>query len=151
MGNIPVVQNVNLPIRLRGHTLLCLQGFRGLGYSPEFTANLARISKDLAGNLEATVEVLDTPDAVCGACPHEAGSAGCTLNGPQSEVTIRDQDGAVLTLLGLHPGEKTTWATILDRIRTSISGDDLPKICGGCRWLSLGFCSSGIEQLRGSR
>ena len=138
------------PMRLRGHTLICLQGFQGKGYSPEFVENLARIHQELADDRQREVEVVDTPDAVCGACPHHA-AAGCSLNGESSEEGIQDQDRRVLQLLGLARGTRITWGEILDRIRTAISGDDLPAICGSCRWLPLGYCRDGIEQLRASR
>jgi hypothetical protein len=41
-----------------------------------------------------------------------------------------------------------TWREILERIRRAVSGDDLPSICGNCRWLPLGYCREGIERLR---
>jgi hypothetical protein len=40
------------------------------------------------------------------------------------------------------------WGDILDRIRTSLTGESLTDICGQCRWLSLGYCREGIDQLR---
>lgn len=135
------------PIRLRGHTLLCLQGFRGKGYSPEFVDNLSRIHRELSGSREQVVEVVDTPDAVCGACPHQAPS-GCSLNGETSEKEIQAQDRQVLAILGLRRDERVTWGEILDRITRSVSGSDLPQICGQCRWLPLGYCRDGIERLR---
>lgn len=135
------------PIRLRGHTLLCLQGFRGEGYSPEFTVNLAGIHRRLNDNPDHPVELAEEPDAVCGACPHRA-PAGCTLNGDGSEPGMRDQDRHVLARLGLKAGSQVRWRDVLDRIRSSITGNDLPEICGSCRWLPLGYCAEGIERLR---
>ena len=134
-------------LRVRGHTLLCLQGFRGLGYSPGFVENLAGVHRTLKTAIDTLVQVVDAPDVVCGACPHEAGS-GCTLNGEGTEVDMQAQDRVVLTRLGLQPGDQLPWDQVLERIRRSVSGDDLPTICGRCRWLSLGYCREGIEQLR---
>lgn len=135
------------PIRLRGHTLLCLQGFRGEGYSPEFTDNLAAIHLSLAADPDQPVQVVEAPDAVCGACPHRA-PAGCTLNGQGSEAGMQTQDRHVLRLLGLHVGAVVRWRDVLDRIRHSVAGKDLPSICGQCRWLPLGYCAEGIDTLR---
>ena len=134
-------------IRLRGHTLLCLQGFRGLGYSREFVDNLSQIHQTLSRDPDTWVEVLDSPDAVCGACPHHKAS-GCTLNSDQSEEDMRAQDRTVIALLGLQPGSQLPWSDILHRIRTSVTGASLPDICGRCRWLPLGYCKEGIDRLR---
>lgn len=127
--------------------MLCLQGFRGKGYSPGFIDNLAQIHRDLFVHPERRVEVVDGPDAVCSACPHWALS-GCTLNGESSEDDMQAQDRHVLALLGLQVGTRMRWGQILDRIRASVTGDMLPTICGRCRWLPLGYCRDGIEQLR---
>jgi hypothetical protein len=134
-------------LRLRGHTLLCLQGFRGLGYSPGFVENLSAVHRGLAANPEILVEVVDAPDVVCGACPHEAG-LGCTLNGDGTEAGMKAQDQAVLGLLGLRPGDRLRWAEVQQRIGRFIQGSDLPTICGQCRWLSLNYCRDGIDRLR---
>lgn len=134
-------------VRLRGHTLLCLQGFRGKGYSAGFVENLADIHRDLLRHPERWVEVIETPDAVCAACPHRKLS-GCSLNGDDSEESMQEQDRRVLALLGLQVGARFRWSQILDRVRGAISGDDLSGICGGCRWLSLGYCRDGIDRLR---
>ncbi len=136
-------------LRLRGHTLLCLQGFRGEGYSPAFTDNLASIHRHLAENPDQDVEVVDSPDAVCGACPHKAPS-GCAIDGEGAEEGMKMQDRHVLELLGLRAGERLTWKHALARIRRSVSGKDLPGICGSCRWLPLGYCREGLERLRSS-
>jgi hypothetical protein len=148
MKPLPLIAQRQSKLKLRGHTLLCLQGFRGLGYNRPFVENLARIHKSLAEDGDLMIEVVDTPDAICSLCPHHADAAGCTLNGPRGEVMIQTQDREVLTRLGLKSGERVQWRVILDRIRTSIREDDLTTICGQCRWLSLGYCRSGIARLR---
>lgn len=133
-------------IRLRGHTLLCLQGFRGEGYSPAFVENMATIFRTFTDHPETWVEVLASPDVVCGACPHQQPS-GCTLNGVRSEGEMQDQDRIVLKKLGLEVGSRVHWRDILERIRQSVCGDDLPSICGTCRWLPLGYCRVGMNRL----
>jgi hypothetical protein len=109
--------------------------------------NLATVHRTLATGPETLVQVVDAPDVVCGACPHEA-EAGCTLNGEGTEPGMRAQDRAVLALLGLQPDDRLRWGEILERIGRSIEGSDLPTICGQCRWLSLGYCRDGIDRLR---
>ena len=65
-------------MKLRGHNLLCIQGFVGKGYSPEFVANMTRVVEALGD--AAPVTVIDAPDDLCTACPHLRAS-GCSLRG----------------------------------------------------------------------
>lgn len=152
MKTLPVIQRYasfrpNNPIRIRAHTLLCLQGFRGEGYSAGFVENMAAIHQRLADDPSQWVEIMDAPDTMCGACPHLL-ATGCSLHGDESEPHMQAQDHDVLARLGLHVGDRVPWANILDRIRTSLTGGNLTNICGQCRWLSLGYCRDGIERLR---
>ncbi|HZC67152.1 MAG TPA: DUF1284 domain-containing protein [Nitrospirales bacterium] len=133
--------------RIRGHTLLCLQGFRGEGYNAGFIENMAALHRDLNENPDRWVEVVEAPDTFCAACPHLV-PAGCSLNGAHSEEGMQAQDRHVLELLGLQSGTRVRWREVLDRVRTSVKGSDLPVICGSCRWLPLGYCRDGIDQLR---
>ncbi|HZR46744.1 MAG TPA: DUF1284 domain-containing protein [Candidatus Manganitrophaceae bacterium] len=132
---------------LRGHTLLCLQGFRGEGYSPEFVENLFQIDRRLAAASETAVEVVCGPDRVCAACPHLE-SSGCRLNGPGSEGEMKEQDAAVMRRLGIEKGAVLPWSEILRRISGTVQGADLAEICGSCRWRPLGYCREGIERLK---
>ena len=134
------------PVRLRGHTLLCLQGFRGEGYSGEFVQNLAAIHRRLNEHPEQWIEVIEAPDAVCAACPHQA-SSGCTVTHEHSEAEMQAQDRHVMGLLGLQAGTIIRWRDVLKRIRTVLNGESLLSICGQCRWLPLGYCREGVDRL----
>ena len=152
MKDLPTIQNYRScshhhdPIRVRAHTLLCLQGFRGEGYSAGFVENMAVIHQQLADDPSQWVEIIVAPDAICSACPHLVPS-GCSLHGGGSEDAMQAQDRDVLARLDLHEGDHMTWAGILDRIRTSVTGESLTNICGQCQWLSLGYCRDGIDLL----
>jgi len=52
-------------VRLRGHHLICLQFFRGEGYSPEFVENLAHV---ITNATESGALVVAGADRVCAAC-----------------------------------------------------------------------------------
>jgi hypothetical protein len=135
------------PIPIRAHSLLCLQGFRGRGYSDEFIREMSAIHAALAADPDTPVRVLATPDRLCAACPNlKAG--GCTLGGPDHEAHMRAQDQDVLHRLWLAPGDVVPWHEVLRRIARSVRGDHLPAICTTCPWLSLGWCAEGIEALR---
>jgi len=153
MRDLPTIQNYQSsshhhdPIRVRAHTLLCLQGFRGKGYSEGFVENMAAIHQQLADDPSQWVEIIVAPDAICSACPHLVPS-GCSLHGTGSEHAMQAQDRDVLARLDVHEGDHMTWAEILNRIRTSLTGASLTNICGQCRWLSLGYCRDGLDLLR---
>lgn len=132
-------------MRLRAHNLLCIQGFVGKGYSPEFVANMKATVDELGEGTE--VIVVDGPDRLCEACPNLAAS-GCTLHGEGTEATIVRQDRDVLRRLGLAAGETVPWGEILARIRVAVEPGDLDEICGTCPWLPLGHCREGLARLR---
>ena len=131
-------------MRLRAHNLLCIQGFVGKGYSPEFVANMTRVVESLGPG--APVTVVDEPDVLCEACPNLAAS-GCTLGGAGAEKGIVSQDRDVLRRLGLAAGEEVAWGEIVALIRARVAPDDLDDICGTCPWLPLGHCKKALEVL----
>lgn len=132
-------------VEIRGHTLLCLQGFRGEGYNFEFVDNMAAVLAALQTDPRTVVRVTESPDQFCAHCPNLDG--GCTLKGPDFERQIVAQDRQVLDLLGLKPGQEMAWAELLSRIGARMRGEMLDGICGDCRWLPLGYCKEGIDKL----
>lgn len=134
------------PTPLRGHSALCLLGFRGRGYSPSFVERMAAVHGRLVSAPETRVLLLASPDSLCEACPNHR--EGCTLGGPGHEAHMRAQDAAVLARLGLPVGATVPWAEVLRRIAASVRGADLPGLCTTCPWLPLGWCAEGVEALR---
>ena len=61
--------------QLRGHHLICLQFYRGEGYSDEFVANLDRVQR--SPPLESPALVVSGPDDVCAACPGLGADGTC--------------------------------------------------------------------------
>lgn len=135
------------PIPLRAHMVLCLIGFRGSGYSPEFVGAMRRLQQHLIDEPGQQIRLLNSPDALCGVCPH-GGQQGCELQGPSHEAHMRAHDGAVLHRLGLRAGDAETWGEVLERIRQRVRGSDLPQICTTCPWLPLGVCQESVDGLR---
>jgi hypothetical protein len=138
------------PITIRGHTLLCLQGFRGKGYSPDFVENLIEINNALVDNEDLSVRAVAMPDDVCLVCPNLKMN-GCNLKGPGFESSMLSQDRRVLSLLNIREGEILSWREITERIGKKMRGEMLPLICGDCPWLPLGYCEEGIERLRSGK
>ncbi len=131
---------------MRAHTLLCLQGFRGRGYSPAFVAEMGAVHATLQADPDTPVRVLTGPDRLCAACPN-LGPRGCTLGGPDHEAHMRAQDEAVLARLWLTAGDVLPWSRVLQRIARHVGGGDLPSLCTTCPWLSLGWCAEGLDEL----
>jgi hypothetical protein len=125
-----------MPIRLRGHHLLCLRHFRGLGYDEAFTANVARVVEALHSHPDGPVEVVDGPDDVCAACPHLAGPA-CARR-PRADEAVRSHDAAVLAALGLRPGDGTTWAAVGGTLEVDEAAREAATTgCVSCVWARL--------------
>ncbi len=123
---------------------LCLLGFRGSGYSPDFVAAMGAIQAQLRADPEHRVALVTAPDRICDACPNLA-PEGCTLGGPEHEAHMHAHDGEVLRRLGLEPGAELPWREVLARIGASIRGEDLDAICTTCPWLPLGVCRQSVD------
>ena len=134
---------------MRAHHLLCIQGFQGHGYSPEYTANLAAIVARLRADPALPVEVRQSPDDVCVPCPFLR-QAGCAAKGSGTEARVRARDEQVMRRLGLAESQTVAWADILARVASRIGEEDLPGICGDCDWLPYGMCTDGIRRLASS-
>ncbi|MBE0428438.1 MAG: DUF1284 domain-containing protein [Thermoleophilia bacterium] len=133
-------------VRLRAHHLLCIQGFRGQGYSPQFVANLARLTHRLRTGSELSVRIVAGADDICFACPHlRTGSCNC----PDQDVCSLDAE--VMKKLDIDVGDTGTWASLLQVIGKKISPDDMNELCAGCRWNDLDYCSGGVEALKNAR
>ncbi len=130
---------------LRGHNLLCIQGFVGKGYSPGFVANMTQVVRSLGAAAEVTV--VAQADALCSACPNLS-DEGCTLHGRGTEAGILRQDRDVIGRLRLAEGATYSWGEILERIRRHLAPEDLDEICGTCPWLPMGHCKEGLRRLR---
>lgn len=129
-------------ISLRPHHLLCIQGFRGQGYSPSFVANMARLIDRLEAEPEQEIQIVTSADDVCIACPHL--DDGICVR-PDSKVD--EIDGRVLEHLEIADGDKLTWSMLLQTIDEKVQASQLESICDGCRWVDLNYCTNGLEVL----
>lgn len=132
---------------LRGHHLLCVHGFRGMGYSEAFADTMAEIVKEICDEtIDFPIQVQMLLDDACAVCPHNGGTI-CAA-GPQSEDHVTSMDRRVLNKLGLQPGGIYSKSHLVRLTAEKIQADDLDHICAGCSWLSYGVCKEGIENLR---
>lgn len=120
-------------IKLRGHHLLCIQGFQGYGYSDKFQENMKNIHKKIMSN-EETIQIVTTSDDICKFCPN--------LNNGQCKDYIENQkilkiDQIVLDKILNKEGKKEyTPSELFEIVNTSFREKDIEDVCIGCMWYS---------------
>ncbi|NTW28811.1 MAG: DUF1284 domain-containing protein [Coriobacteriia bacterium] len=130
------------PPRLRGHHLICLQFFRGEGYSEAFVANLADVV--MRANAEPAL-VVQGADDVCAACPG-LGPDGTCRDPEAGETEVRRLDALALETLGLAEDDRVS----LSQARKRLTGNPAriarwrAEACVGCAWESV--CADGWKQ-----
>ncbi|MFV9511429.1 DUF1284 domain-containing protein [Tepidibacillus sp. LV47] len=136
-------------ITIRGHHLLCIHGFQGMGYSETFVKEMEKISLILRDNLNNTdilIRVVNQLDDVCQSCPHR-GNNKCVQD-ENSNQHVTEMDQKVIKKLELEAGRIYSKRELLQRTKEKIEPNDLDVICEGCSWLGYGVCKEGIERLK---
>ncbi len=113
---------------LRGHHLICLNFFRGEGYSDEFIENLYAVIK------KENIEIAKGADDVCRKCLYL--KAGKCRNSDYTDEKIHLQDQEALRLLGFKPGMIVNWKMIASK---------LPEIIE--LWKADFCCSCGFRKV----
>ena len=128
-------------IKLRAHHLLCLYGFRGLGYNKEFVENMQAIVDRIRENPSIEIEVVNGIDDICAKCPHNIENK-CSKPGRN----VEEFDREIVRRLEIDIGRKVESKTLLNLVEKRIQPEELPAICKGCEWLELGFCEEGLRK-----
>jgi uncharacterized protein len=126
-------------LRLRGHHLLCLLGYRGMGYSPAFCDNMTGIYEQLRQQPETVIEIVHGPDDICAAYPDNE-TKHC-------EGSVYELDTRVLDRLGLTTGSRLSWQEALTRVGSRLVPDDIGKLCTSCPWEHYGVCRDGVRMV----
>lgn len=127
-----------MTIKLRGHHLLCLLGYRGMGYSDAYADNMTKVYRKLLDDPSAECEIVSGPDQLC-ACFPEDGDYHC------EDRNVAERDALILARLGLETGQVAAWGDILSRVAAKMQPDDLLQICSTCPWLPYGVCQEGVK------
>lgn len=133
-----------MAIRLRGHHLFCLLGYRGKGYSDGFCANMTEIYETLRQKPDTEIEIIEGPDEICRAFPDDQPSH--CLN-----ASVFRKDRAILAKLALEPGITVRWQEVCDRVAAQVVPEDIAHLCSDCRWQPYGMCSEGVGHIRQDR
>lgn len=116
-----------LPVRLRGHHLICLQFFHGQGYSAEFVHNLLGVIERLT---TGPGKVVTGHDDVCSACP-----ALCEeLQDCERREELEILDALALELLDLKPGDEFDFGEISVMMVPKTFKRWRAIACDGCQW-----------------
>ena len=94
--------------KLRGHHLICLNFFRGEGYSEEFIKNIYSVIR------KEKVEIVKGADDVCARCPYLKDNK-CSSN-EYTDEKIMLQDKEALELLGFSLHMIVDWRIISDKL-----------------------------------
>ena len=128
-----------MKLKLRGHHLLCLQGFQGYGYDDCFVANMTRINEIRKTDIEVTV--CECPDDICKACPNLKNTQ--CLNETENKKIIK-MDGKVLVKLPKTEFESSKELfKLVNRKFTSKSS--VKDICENCRWMEKCLFIKNLE------
>lgn len=133
-------------MRLRFHHLLCILGFRGLGYDEKFVEGMKRIVQGIKGNPNLEIELVNGCDDICAACPFNIEGL-CENEAIGGEERVRERDRQVAGKLDLKAEDVLTIKEVLNLIKKKIKPGDLLVICKDCPWLELGYCEEGLKKI----
>lgn len=122
-------------LHLRGHHVLCLAHFRGMGYSESFVRNAEEIVENLRKNMK--VVLTKSADDVCKECPHLT-EKGCGKPG-FGELKAEEMDESVLSGIGVDPGSRKRAQKIYKSTcqNQNILTSFIESFCSDCEWWEL--------------
>lgn len=130
--------------KIRAHHLLCLHGFKGIGYSPEFVEEMTEYVQEMRNpNQPVQLTVIIGQDELCQNCPHDGGEVCLS-----ADRLVRQIDQKTVEKLRLTPNQTYQKEELLHQTAKNIQPEDLEYICRGCQWLEMGVCKEGIKQLK---
>ncbi len=133
-------------MRLRFHHLLCILGFRGLGYDEKFIKGMERVVQKIKDNPNLEIELIKGCDNICAACPFNIEGL-CENEAIGGEEKVRGRDSEVAGRLNLKAEDILTIKEIMDLLKKKIKPGDLSVICKDCPWLKMGYCEEGLKRI----
>lgn len=132
---------------MRGHHLLCVHGFQGMGYNSTFVEKMREVVQDIRNaDRDFPIRVTIGLDETCAFCPHKKGDR-CHQS-PDSQAHVLRLDKRVVDHLGIEEDGVYSKKELVSRVAKKVSPDDLDYLCEGCSWLDLGVCKVGIANLK---
>jgi len=134
------------PLKIRSHHLMCILGFRGLGYSPTFIDTMGKVAERILSEPTLPMTLVTECDIICASCPHNKENK--CLKGSKHKSNEKNRDSEVLLRLGVKAKTQITASKAWKMIKERLSSKDMAEICQGCEWLELGYCINGLEKLK---
>ncbi|WP_299525204.1 DUF1284 domain-containing protein [uncultured Methanobrevibacter sp.] len=114
---------------LRGHHLLCLQGFQGYGYSDNFIKNMNYIN-NLRKSKNTIISITNKADDICKCCPNLKNNL-CENEKQNAKITKMDNE----IISKLDTSKKYDAQELFNKITTIFNSKESVKyICGSCGW-----------------
>ena len=129
-GLIEIVSKTERKALLRGHHLICLNFFRGEGYSEEFIENLYAVIK------KENIEIVTGADEVCRKCPYL--KEGKCRSSDYTDEKIHLQDREALRLLGFKQGNIVSWKMLASKL-PEIIDEWKAEFCFACGYRKVCF------------
>ncbi|HHW36439.1 MAG TPA: DUF1284 domain-containing protein [Bacillales bacterium] len=131
---------------LRGHHLLCVHGFKGMGYSPGFVEKMSELVEEIRDQtIDFPIQVVVGLDETCVFCPNKR-EGYC--NSPKSDSFVISLDENVISHLGIKAGEEYKKSVLVSLVAQKVEPRDIDYLCEDCSWLSYGVCKEGIGNLK---
>lgn len=131
-------------LRLRGHHLLCLQGFQGHGYDEEFTRNMEAIYNIVMKHNES-IRIVSSMDDICKCCPNNVNDM-CIDSKENSKIIkmdnlVLDRLNSRIDMDDCKPDE------VFDLINNELftKKDDIKDTCLLCKWYDVCLWAKGIQ------
>lgn len=133
-------------IELRGHHLLCLQGYQGYGYDKKFKENLEEKLHILKNRKNTQVILKNSADDLCKKCPNLEGN-DCigdlkNLNSlspdsiAKNNKKVIEMDLRVLKETKLKKNKKYSFEHLIKTVNHTFSNiNDAKKVCNDCKWI----------------
>lgn len=129
-------------IPIRGHHLLCILGFKGIGYSAEFVENIRQIIASLKNN--PMLKIICECDAICAQCPNIK-NGRCNKYQRDLELEVKEMDLKVLRRLNLEVNTELPANRVFELVKKQVGKKDLLEICRNCEFLELKYCIQGLD------
>ena len=118
-----------MKLKLRGHHLLCLQGFQGYGYDEEFVLNMTRIN-EVRKSKDTEITLTDDCDDICASCPNL--KENLCENEKQNDI-IKKMDREVLSNLDINKVYNAL--ELFEEVSFKFNTlESVESICVGCKW-----------------
>ncbi|KMT20933.1 DUF1284 domain-containing protein [Clostridium cylindrosporum] len=121
-------------LKLRPHHIVCLNFYKGIGYSENFVSNMDLIVNKIKNNPETKILICSQADDICKECPHlQIGKCTC-------EDNISKIDKNASYYLNLEVNSIYKYNELVKLRNKYLTKANFEKICKDCQWYKDGVC-----------